>query len=91
MSKREKLLWKFIHNPKNIQFHELETLLAHFGFQRVKTNHGSHMKWHHDGKNLSFQAPRKNPVKEVYIKAFIRILKADFNLNNPKSHEISQN
>ncbi len=83
MSKHEKLLWKFIHNPQNIQFHELETLLGQFGFYRVKTNSGSHMKWYNPEKKLQYFAPRKNPVKPFYIKNLIELINQSFNLKNP--------
>lgn len=82
MSKREKLLWKFIHNPKNIQFHELETLLGQFGFYRIKTNAGSHLKWENAEKKLYYAAPRQNPVKKAYIKNLIDLLSKPFNLEN---------
>lgn len=80
MTKHEKLLLKFILYPKNIQFHELETLLRQFGFHRIKTNAGSHMKWQNIQKDIRFSAPRKNPIKPAYIKKLIRMLNQYFTL-----------
>ncbi|MFZ1709311.1 MAG: type II toxin-antitoxin system HicA family toxin [Anaerolineae bacterium] len=41
MSQRKKLLEKLRHNPKNVRFEELETLLVQHGFQLVRVT-GSH-------------------------------------------------
>lgn len=78
MSKKEKLFRKVQRSPHNIQFHELETLLSQFGFEKVKTNAGSHMKWIHLEKNIEYGAPRKNPMKPVYIKRLVSVLETHF-------------
>ena len=80
MSKKEKLLEKCILKPHDITFRELEALLRHFGFARLKTNAGSHFKWRNEEKVITYMVPRRNPVKPVYIKEFLLILRRSFNL-----------
>lgn len=78
MTKKEKLLLKAIQNSKNIKVHELEVLLAQFDFKQIKTNAGSHLKWINHSKEITYMCPRKNPVKAIYIKQLIKILKLHF-------------
>jgi hypothetical protein len=80
MPKGEKLLQKAEQNPKNVRFNELDTLLQQFGFEKIKTNAGSHFKWRNKEKLITYMCPRKNPVKSVYIKQLIKILKTHFNI-----------
>ena len=80
MSKKDKLLEKAKKYPKDFRFHDLESLLLQFGFKQVKTNEGSHFKWRHDSKMITYMAPRKNPVKVIYIKELLKILTIHFNL-----------
>lgn len=68
MTKRDKLLLKAIEQPHKIQFYELETLLRQYGYERIKTNAGSHFKWYNQEKGLPFGCPHKNPVKSIYVK-----------------------
>lgn len=76
MSSKEKLFLKALQNPKNISYQELETLLKQFGFKKVKTNAGSHFKWRHTEKNITYFAPRRNPMKSIYVKQLTTILKS---------------
>ena len=82
MSKKEKLLKKAIDQSKDFKFEELNILLKHFGFKKIKTNTGSHFKWRNNEKCITYMAPRKNPVKIIYIKNLVKILKIHFNLKN---------
>lgn len=74
MSRLFKLLNKCRQNPKNVRFHELETVLKRLGFARVKTHSGSHFKWKHAQRPLWYSAPRQNPVKSIYIKGLINLV-----------------
>ena len=65
MTKREKLFLKAQWHPENISFQELEVLLQHNGFRRVKTNSGSHLKWRQLEKDIVYMAPRRNPMKSI--------------------------
>lgn len=82
MSKRRKLLEKALMNTKNVSFHEFQVLLKHFGFEQIKSNAGSHQKWRHEGKMITFMAPRRNPVKAIYIKSLVSLLQMHFNIKN---------
>ncbi len=78
MSTKKKLLLKARNTPGNFKFSELETLLSQHGFMRAKTNAGSHLKWIHPEKYISYGAPYKNPMKAIYIKALLRMLNEHF-------------
>jgi len=74
MSKKEKLLQKALTNPKDFTFQDLETLLGHLGFRRIKTNAGSHMKWKNYENGTSFRAPYHDPVKRPYLKKLTKLI-----------------
>ena len=80
MSKKEKLLERLGTLPNDFRFDELETLLNQFGFAQVKTNAGSHFKWKNQEKNILYAAPRKNPMKRIYLKQLLEILEIHFNI-----------
>ena len=82
MTKREKLLQKALKAPKDFRFQDLESLLRQFGFRKIKTNAGSHFKWRHTEKMITYMAPKKNPVKQIYIKNLLKLLKVHFNLSS---------
>ncbi len=46
MTRKEKLLKKFLRNPESLRFNEIETLLISFGFKKVRIN-GSHHRYKH--------------------------------------------
>ena len=74
MSKKEKLLQRLRILPNDFSFHEFETILEQFGFKQDRTNAGSHFKWRNEEKNIVYAAPRKNPMKRIYLKQFLEIL-----------------
>ena len=78
MSKKEKLFLKLKSLPNDFNFSELETLLKNFWFEKIKTNAWSHFKWIHRDKNVNFFAPRKNPMKKIYLKELLNILEIYF-------------
>ena len=80
MSKKEKLVKRLKGIPSDFTFSELETILNQFDFEMVKTNAGSHFKWRNIKENIVYVAPRKNPVKKIYLKQLVEILKIHFNI-----------
>jgi predicted RNA binding protein YcfA (HicA-like mRNA interferase family) len=78
LSKKEKLFLRLRTIPSDFSFQELETILKQFGFKRKKTNAGSHFKWFHEDKNITYAAPRKNPMKKIYLKELVNILETHF-------------
>lgn len=80
MSRKEKLKERFLSEPKDFTFDELETLLTHLGF--VKSNKGktsgSRVEFKHLEKDfpIILHKPHPNPeLKEYAIKQIISILK----------------
>lgn len=78
MTRIRKILARFRNNPKNVHFHELETVLEQLGFVRITTNAGSHFKWEHHLRPLWYRAPRQNPVKSIYIKGLLSLVDDHF-------------
>lgn len=74
MSKKEKLFKRLQQVPSDFTFHELTTLLNYYSFEKQKTNAGSHFKWKNTEKNITYSAPRKNPMKKIYLKQLLDIL-----------------
>lgn len=79
MNHREKLFEKLKRNPKDVSFHEFETLLGQFGFNRIKTNAGSHFKWKHPNLKTHIRAPYRHRMKPVYVQRLIRLIQYYFN------------
>ncbi len=46
MTRKEKLLKKFLRNPESLRFNEIEKLLIDLGFKKVGIN-GSHYRYKH--------------------------------------------
>lgn len=80
MSKIEKLLNKFLSNPKDLTWEELIKVLAHYGFKELtkkgKTG-GSRVKFVDENKNIvNLHKPHpRNIVKQYVIKQIIEKLK----------------
>jgi hypothetical protein len=79
MSKKEKLLRKFLTSPirNDLTFSELKTLLVGLGFE-LKEGKGSRVKFFHQEKKLiiSTHKPHPNPeLCEEFIKDLQQILK----------------
>jgi hypothetical protein len=72
MSKREKKLAHLRQNPKNIRFHELETILLSLDFEK-HLGSGSHVKFILN--NHIIVVPKTGMfLKTVYIKQVLKVL-----------------
>ncbi len=61
----------FVSNQKNCPFEDLERLLVAVGFVVRKTS-GSHVIFKRGA--LAISVPRRNPVKETYIKQALALI-----------------
>jgi len=70
MSKKDKLLKKFLHIPikKDLTFSELETLLMTLGYVRLEGS-GSAIKFFNKEKNslINLHKPHPNDILKVYL------------------------
>ena len=70
MSKKEKLLKRFLHIPikKDLTFSELETLLLTFGYIKLEGS-GSAVKFFNKEKNslINLHKPHPNDILKVYL------------------------
>lgn len=80
MTKKDKILERLKNIPTDFSFSELESILWKFWFEKVKTNAWSHFKWVNKEKWISYFAPRKNPMKKIYLKQLLEILESYFNI-----------
>lgn len=85
MSKREKLLNKLKTLPSGFSFQQFELILKYYWFKKIKTNAWSHMKWRNSSKSITYIAPKKSPMKIIYLKQLLEIIETHF-INN--SYEI---
>lgn len=76
MSKKDKLLKKFLEKPpkKDLTFNDLETLLISCGFFKVD-GAGSAVKFYNEGKDLliNLHKPHPSNILKVYIMKQIQI------------------
>ena len=70
----DKILKKILQNKRNVSVREFETLLKHFGFEKIR-HKGSHACYFNSKKQKKFFFPHSRPVKECYIINFLRIIK----------------
>lgn len=70
MSKKEKLLKKFLEVPakKDLTFGELETLLLSYGYMKLEGK-GSAVKFYHQDKDnlINLHKPHPNNILKVYL------------------------
>jgi predicted RNA binding protein YcfA (HicA-like mRNA interferase family) len=70
MSKKEKLLQKFLTNPikTDLTFSELETLLTSLGYRKIE-GEGSRVKFHNPQTTdlISLHKPHPENVLKVYV------------------------
>lgn len=67
MSKREKLIQRFLNNPKDFTFDELITLLGYLGFvtnNKGKTS-GSRIEFENTELGLKYLAHKPHPEKVI--------------------------
>ena len=78
ISKRNKLLKRFISEPSDFDYHELVKLLRYFGFYEVKTGKtsGSRVRFeNHDGMPIMLHRPHsRGIVKNYQLKQIKEIL-----------------
>jgi predicted RNA binding protein YcfA (HicA-like mRNA interferase family) len=79
MAKHDKLFDKFMKIPplKDLTFNELETILVHFGFEKIDGS-GSRVKFIHKTKNLIISLHKPHPsniLKEYIVKQVQEVLK----------------
>jgi len=70
MSKKEKLLYKFLHVPikKDLTFNELATLLTACGFLKLEGS-GSAVKFYHKEKDslINLHKPHPSDILKTYL------------------------
>jgi len=70
MSKKDKLLTKFLENPprKDLSFKELTTLLLSFNFEKIEGT-GSAVKFYNKEKDLliNLHKPHPSDILKVYL------------------------
>ena len=70
MSKKDKLLLKFLENPpkKDLTFKELNTLLTYLGFIKIE-GAGSTVKFYNKDKDLliNLHKPHPSDILKVYL------------------------
>jgi predicted RNA binding protein YcfA (HicA-like mRNA interferase family) len=70
MSKKDKLLLKFLENPpkKDLTFKELNTLLTYLGFIKIE-GAGSAVKFYNKDKDLliNLHKPHPSDILKVYL------------------------
>ncbi|MFT7003725.1 MAG: putative RNA binding protein YcfA (HicA-like mRNA interferase family) [Sulfurimonas sp.] len=70
MSKKDKLLKKFLHTPikKDLTFSELEALLLTLGYSKLEGS-GSAVKFFNKEKNslINLHKPHPNDILKVYL------------------------
>lgn len=71
MSKRSKSLAKLRQNPRNVRYHEIETILLGLGFEKIPGK-GSHTKFVLGDHVIT--VPFENPLKPIYIKLVLQAL-----------------
>ncbi|TKX31140.1 type II toxin-antitoxin system HicA family toxin [Campylobacter estrildidarum] len=72
MSNKEKLIKELENNPKNASFANVEKLLSWYDYKLVSIK-GSHHKF--KKKEKSIIIPKHKPIKEIYIKQILKLLK----------------
>lgn len=75
MTKKEKLLNKFLNHPEALRYSELCLVLSALGFEEIRAK-GSHVKWKHPllGQDLIFPI-HNHDCKDFYKKQALKILK----------------
>jgi len=73
--KWDKIFQRIANNPKDIDFKELDRLLARYGFQRRAPGKGSsHYTYTHPKLDEILTIPFSRPVKAVYVKMAITLI-----------------
>lgn len=72
MSSKDKLLKSIENNPKDVKFNDIKKFLEWFGFELISVT-GSHHKFKCGDKSVV--VPYHKPIKEVYIKQILDLIK----------------
>ena len=72
MTKFSKLYAKIVHNPKDVEFEELDKILRKYNFKRRQPSKGSsHYTYSHDKIDDILTVPKDKPIKAIYVKDVI--------------------
>ncbi len=75
MTKKEKLIQKFISNPSSLRYKELTNVLKEIGFEEIPAK-GSHVKWKHPALTKDLVFPIHNgDCKNFYKEQALKTLK----------------
>ena len=78
MTRKEKLLKKFLRNPESLRFGEIETLLFNFGYGLVRVK-GSHHHYEHDLlEEKLIIAVHNNDCLKIYKKFIVKLFINNF-------------
>lgn len=70
MASINKLIEKMKNRPNGIRFQEIEKVLEHFGYIRVRVKGSHHHFRNQDGDVITI--PQHDPVKAVYVKDVLK-------------------
>jgi len=75
MASKKKLLEKFLSNPGGVHLRDLELILSHLGFEKIKAK-GSHFKFKHPKGKRDFVIPvHNNECKSFYKQLAAKVIK----------------
>ena len=81
MSRKEKLISRFLQRPKNFTWDELTSLLKHIGYREVKTGRtgGSRRRFvHHSAAIITLHKPHsQNVLKRYAIDQVLDVLRQE--------------
>ncbi len=80
MGKKEKLIARFLTQPKDFTFDELIRLFAIFGFVLDEKGSGSRVKFENKAKNLQYRVHKPHPsniIKTYVLKQVAELLKTN--------------
>lgn len=78
MSRKEKLIIKFLNNPQSLKYKHIARILSYLGFEKISIR-GSHCKWNHAGLKIYFIIPlHGNECKNIYKKNIAKIIQKYF-------------
>jgi len=81
MSKIEKLINQFFDRPTSLKFYDIEKVLFHFGFKKIKAK-GSHKKFKNPNFIHDLIIPvHNNECKDFYKKFTSQVIKNYLNKN----------
>ena len=73
MSKKDKLIKLIKNNPTNVRFEDLKKILEDMGYKAINRGGSHYVFTKKDSESLCI--PYKRPVKVIYVKQVIEIIK----------------